>query len=315
MFKSILYSVLACFFWGGIFIIPQYLEEFSCLDIVLGRYFFFGIISLFLMSVHVFIYKERDFLKHWKEAALCGFVMNIVYYIALNFGIRFSSPSVIALIVGTSPVAIEMFSQNKNALKKASFLIPSLVILFGVALINVETLYVDWHKLTFFQYFLGLICGLFSLGAWTWYVIFNTSFLSKNKLNPSQWTILSGSMTLLFSLIGIGVRWFFLESEELARYSLFKEEGVRLLSVVLFLAVFCSWLSFTLWNIASVKLPAALSGQLAVLETVFGLIFIYLFQGKFPSLFEIIGITFILGGVFSGMHQHKMKEIHPALIV
>lgn len=308
MFKPIFYSILACFFWGGIFIIPQCLEEFNCVDIVLGRYFFFGIISLFLMCIHVFVYKEKEFLKYWKEAAICGFVMNIAYYTALNFGIRFSSPSIIALIVGTSPIAIEICNQNKEHLKKSSFLIPSIIILLGIILINAQTLYLDWHQLTLSQYFLGLICGLLSLGAWTWYVTFNTNFLSKNKLNPSQWTILSGSMTLAFSLIGIGVRWLFLEEEQLSRFSVFTEEGRHLMSVILFLSVFCSWIAFTLWNTASVKLPAALSGQLAVLETVFGLIFIYLFQGQLPTFFEIIGMTLILGGIFTGMQQHKLQE-------
>lgn len=49
MFKGIAFALSACFIWGLIFIIPQFMSSFSSIEIALGRYWFYGGISLLLL--------------------------------------------------------------------------------------------------------------------------------------------------------------------------------------------------------------------------------------------------------------------------
>lgn len=54
MFKGIAFALSACFIWGLIFIIPQFMSSFSSIEIALGRYLFYGGISiLFLLKARL----------------------------------------------------------------------------------------------------------------------------------------------------------------------------------------------------------------------------------------------------------------------
>ncbi|WP_370953867.1 EamA family transporter (plasmid) [Agrobacterium arsenijevicii] len=58
-----------------------------------------------------------------------------------------------------------------------------------------------------------------------------------------------------------------------------------------------SWFATWCWVIASRRLPLALSAQLIVAETVFSLAYGFMFEGRFPSLAEVMGATMLFAGV------------------
>lgn len=58
-----------------------------------------------------------------------------------------------------------------------------------------------------------------------------------------------------------------------------------------------SWLATWFWSIASARLPLALAAQLIVAETVFGLIFGFVFAGRWPSAIEAGGALLQIAGV------------------
>jgi drug/metabolite transporter (DMT)-like permease len=58
-----------------------------------------------------------------------------------------------------------------------------------------------------------------------------------------------------------------------------------------------SWFATWCWVIASRRLPLALSAQLIVAETVFGLAYGFMFEGRLPSPAEAIGATLQFVGV------------------
>jgi drug/metabolite transporter (DMT)-like permease len=53
--------------------------------------------------------------------------------------------------------------------------------------------------------------------------------------------------------------------------------------------------------VASPRLPLALSAQLIVAETIFGLTYGFMFEGRFPSPSEVIGAALQLAGVCSAI--------------
>ena len=310
---SILLSVLACFFWGLIFVIPLSLSQFDCIDIVLGRYLIFGSFSCGLLLYYLWRDHNCAFLKFWKEAVLCAVIMNFGYYTALTLGIRFSAPSVIALIVGTAPITIGFFDCKRLGFSFSKLLFyPTLLTFIGIILTNIEPLFNQSNQLTIGQYLMGIFCGFLALGAWTWFVIFNTHFLQVHShVSAGQWTTLIGCVTCVMAVIGIAIRSLYVSSDYLELFSV-HNQGLLFLEGVSILGLICSALAFTLWNIACARLPSLLSGQLAILETVFGLFFIYILERTFPSPLEMAGILCILGGVWSALHLfHRYTSTQP----
>lgn len=309
--KPVLYSVLACFFWGAIFVVPLYLTEFCCFDIVLGRYFSYGVVSLVMLAFCLMIERQMSFLIHWKQACLFVLVMNFGYYASLIWGIRYSSAAVIALIVGLSPITVALFSGWQEGIRPARMLwISGASIMIGLTLVNVHALQADLETLTLGHYVGGLVFGVLCLAAWSWYVVANSAFLREHpEVNPRHWTILMGVVTLAFTLLGITLRWVTMGADEWAGMFLTQEVTLRYVWGMAALGILCSWVGFTLWNAASPKLPTALSGQLAILETVFGLVFVYMAEQKIPSFLELAGVSAILGGVWMGLSSYKSAEV------
>lgn len=298
---SAIYSILACLFWGLIFVIPLYLADFASFDIVLGRFLVFGAGSV--VSMIYFAMKGWDWklFRLWKQASLCAIVMNLGYFTALTLGMRLSNPSLVTLIVGLAPILIAALTCKGK--KLSSILLgPSLCIFAGIVLLNIESLQAELETYSLGQYCLGAVFGLLALGAWTWYVIYNTELLQKNPdVDPSRWTALIGVVTLGFAAVAALIRLTTMEPEYLQRFSL-HEQGLSFFIGSLVLGLLCSLVAFTLWNIASAKLPSAMSGQLAILETVFGLVYIAMFMRHLPTLLEVAGMGAILGGVWRGLY-------------
>ena len=141
-------------------------------------------------------------------------------------------------------------------------------------------------------------------------MVFNTRFLQKNPhIKPIGWIALIGSVTLIFTIIAALFRWLTADYIYLQKFSL-DASGFLFIGVSLVLGLVCSLLAFSLWNIASSRLPSALSGQLAILETIFGLVMISIYNQVMPSFLEFSGIALVLGGVWRGLYcYHKTIEI------
>jgi len=309
--KPILQAITACFLWGIVFAMPIYLDAFSSVDIVLGRFFVYGAISTLLLIYYVYLKAETDCLKYWKPATLCAIVMNIIYFTSLIYGSRFTTPAIITLIIGTGPITITIFScllKNERATLNL-FLIPSFSIFLGLCLISFEGITNESQDLNFLQHIQGIFFGFIALVAWTWYVIFNSKVLkTNNEINPVQWTALIGTITFGFTLIGSFLHFFLTEEGYYAQFSFIHDEGKVFWIGILVLGIFCSWAAFTLWNIAGSSLHPALSGQLSILETLFGLTLIYSLQGLYPSFLEIIGGFFIISGVSFGLYSFSKNQ-------
>ncbi|WP_221951865.1 EamA family transporter [Rhizobium laguerreae] len=62
-----------------------------------------------------------------------------------------------------------------------------------------------------------------------------------------------------------------------------------------------SWFATWCWVVASRRLPLALAAQLIVAETVFGLAYGFMFEGRPPSPAEAIGVIMQVAGVCSAI--------------
>ncbi|MNZ65073.1 Inner membrane protein YtfF [compost metagenome] len=69
-----------------------------------------------------------------------------------------------------------------------------------------------------------------------------------------------------------------------------------------------SWLANLLWNAASRRLPLTLTGQLIVFETLFSLLYGFLYLQRLPTLLETLAIGLLIGGVTWAVRRHAVPH-------
>lgn len=308
MVKGIAYALGACLVWGLNFIVPQFLEGFSSIEISLGCYFFYGVISLFILLNDYFQGRGRFKWSIWYKASYFSLISTIVYYTCVVLALRFATPAICALILGISPIVIAFYGNWKHKeCRFRSLIFPALLILLGLVVINVPQFSTSDSPST---YLLGLFCAFLGLLSWGWYVVENSRFLKDNPtVASSDWSTLVGVATLFWVLLGGAIiALFFTEQMPLEKYQTFDTLTKNYLIGCAILGVICTWVAAYLWNRASLKLPLSLLGQLAIFETIFGLVYVYTLDQRLPTHTEYLGITLFLGAVGYGIRLTAQKS-------
>jgi len=309
MFQGITYALSACCIWGLIYVVPQFMTGFSSFEVVLGCYLFYGAVSSLMFAKS--LYKGIRYPKSiWMNALILSLVSTIVYYTFVVLALRYSSPAMCTLILGISPITIAFYSNwQQREICFKSLVVPSILILLGLAIINVPYLEAT---VSVHDYLLGLIFSFCALVSWTWYVVANSRFLKEHpQVRSGNWTTLVGVATLfwvvVFALI-IGI--FFNDQLKVEKYITWNEELIRFLIGSAILGYICSWLGAYLWNKAATRLPVFLAGQLTVFETIFGVTFVYFVSWQYPTPLESLGIITLLSAVLYGIRRFAQKKAY-----
>lgn len=311
--KGTAYALGACFIWGLIFIVPLYMEGFTTIEIALGRYLTYGMISLVILLRTYFQGTYSYPLGIWVKAIGFSFACTMNYYIFVILSVRYSTPAICALILGIAPISIAFYGNWRH--KECSYqslIMPSLLVLLGLIVINapyiIETPAASTHLL-------GVFCALWALMAWSWYVVENSAFLKKNpEIDSGNWSTLIGVSTLFWVFVlGAVTTVFFEEQLDFNKYIQPGPQLVHFLAGCAVLGFLCSWLGAYLWNKASLYLPVSLAGQLMVFETLFGISFVYGLDQSLPPEIEFLGMTFLLIAIIYGIrvssHAHHGKAV------
>lgn len=308
MFAGIFFALTACFLWGLLFLVPQWMPEFSPLEIALGRYFVYGIISALMFLKMICHRRFRYSTAVWIKASYFSLVTTIVYFTCLVLGLRYSSPAVCALVLGVSPIAIAFYGnwQQKETSFK-SLILPAVLIVIGLVIVNVPHLETTDSKA---RYLLGVLFSFMALMAWSWYVVANSRFMKTHpKIMPNEWSTLIGVATLGWVLmIGVILTLFFADTFPIQKYITPSDMLVQFWVGSLMLGILCSWVGASLWNKASLHLPVSLAGQLTVFETIFGVIFVYVAAQTWPSWMEAVGIVILLSSVVYGIRHFSKRQ-------
>ncbi len=171
--------------------------------------------------------------------------------------------------------------------------LPLALIAIGVAIVNAATVsaadVTDMPSIV-----LGILASLAALAIWIAYGLANAAVMqAADAPDGLRWTGLQGMGAAIGSLLLLP-----LASFDLARTA----STAEILRFALWAAVMGlagSWLATWCWVIASRRLPLALAAQLIVAETIFGLGYGFLFEGRLPSSAEAIGVMLQFAGVCS----------------
>lgn len=301
MWYGVLCGLLAGAFWGTIFVMPRWLAEFSPMELALGRYLAYGLITLLLLAPRLrglLRRLTRDDCKVLLRHALAG---NIVYYLLLSTGVQLAGVAAASLIIGLLPLSVTLLGRRDHgALPLRQLAWPLALVLAGIVCINVDVFtHARGASQPWTTVALGMLCAFGALLCWTWYAVDNARFLKRNPhFSGAEWSGLYGLSTGVVALL-MGVAVLALGGiGEQAR------DWLRFWSVVTLVALGASVIGNQLWNIASRRVPVTLSGQLLLFETLFGLLYGFLHQHQTPRPLEWTAIVLLIAGVAGSVWMH-----------
>jgi drug/metabolite transporter (DMT)-like permease len=292
---GVLSGVTANLIWGLAFVIPVMFPSSEGVELALGRYLFFGMISLGIVLFTRGAGIRGLDRKVWLTALAFAFAGHLGYYFFLVEGVNHVGSPVTTVIIGTLPVTVAV---SGNLVRRefpfSRLLLPLAAIAAGLVLVNLAEF--DWRHAgrghSGLTWAIGIGAALLALVLWTWYAVANARFVrSHPEISSYQWSTLMGLGTLALSVIALPVAG--------VSGGLHLTAGmiVPLLIGSLVLGVLVSWAGTVLWNRSSGLVPISIAGQLTVVEIIAGLVYVFAWDRRLPSFTELAGIVLLIGGV------------------
>jgi drug/metabolite transporter (DMT)-like permease len=300
---GVLSGVIANLIWGLAFVIPVILPASEGVELALGRYLFFGVISLCIVIFTRGAGIRGLDRKVWLTALAFAFAGHLGYYFFLVEGVNHVGSPVTTVIIGTLPVTVAV---SGNLIRRefpfSRLLLPLAAIAAGLVLVNLAEF--DWrdigHGHSGLTWVIGIGSALVALILWTCYAVANSRFLRNHpEISSYNWSTLMGVGTLALSLIAVPV------AGVSGGIHIKASTIVPLLIGCLVLGVLVSWVGTVLWNRSSGLVPISIAGQLTVVEIIAGLIYVFAWNRRIPSPMEIAGIVLLIGGVLLAIQRTR----------
>ena len=299
--RGIAAGIAAGAVWGLIFVAPGLAPGFTPLQLSAGRYLAYGIIAALLLAPSWRAVTARLTAADWRALAGLGLAGNIVYYVLLAAAVQSGGVAMASLVIGLAPIAITLAGSRDRHAVPLRRLLPSLLLsAAGLACIGSDALSASGSPF-------GLSCALGALASWTLYTVWNSRVLARTStVSGGQWSLLVGVVTGLEALLLAVPAFVWTDGPHEAA------AWWRFIGVVSTVALLCSVFANTLWNVASRALPLALTGQMVVFETLFGLLYGFLWENRWPAMHESAAIVLLVGGVVACAAAHRVDKPRPA---
>ena len=259
-----------------------------------GRFVSYGALSFVLMLL------VRQSAWPTLRQAITAFGLSVLgftgYYLLLVFAIRDAGTAVPSLIIGTIP--IWMMLMGKPAGLHWAALLPGLVLtLLGLALMMRAEVDVSSQGQDFWR---GVAFALASMVCWTAFGLLNAAWLKKHpNISATTWANWLGVATALGAL-GL---WLAAGSD--VNTLLAQQNRAQAALICVATGIGSAWLATIFWNIASQRLSASLCGQLIVSETLFALLYSFVWDGQRPTLLQALACVLFAAGILASVKAHR----------
>ena len=294
-------GVAAGALWGVVFLAPAMLAGFAPLQLAAARYLVYGVVALVLLVPRWPALRAGIGRREWTALAWLSLLGNLLYYVLLSISVQWSGGAAASLIVGMVPVLVAVAGSRQPGALPLSKLAPALLLcVAGVVLMGWEALASAHVQGSRGQRLVGLLCGVGALLSWTTYSVGNARWLARcPQVSGHDWSLLTGvatgglSLLLLPLAFGMGG-----QDHASAEWGLFWLVAVAV-------AVLASILGNACWNRASRALPLTLGGQMIVFETLFALLYGFLWQQRWPTVTELLAAACLMAGVVFSAAAHR----------
>lgn len=286
--------------WGVAFLAPKFAPDASPMLLSAGRYLAYGLIAAALLAPRWRAVTAGLDSRAWRALAWLSLTGNIVYYLFLVVSVHFAGVAASALIVGMVPVLVAVWGlkdPDAPALSKVGP--PILLAAIAVVLIGWESLSREAVERDAAQVLIGLACAVAALLSWSAFAIGNSRWMARlPHVSGHDWSLLTGVVTGGFALLLV-----LPAAGEMASQT--GGEWARLAAASLGVAVFASIVGNAFWNQASRLLPLSMLGQMIVFETLFAFLYGYLWEGRGPTLIEVVAMGLMMVSVVWCVRAHR----------
>lgn len=308
---GVAYGIGAGALWGLVFLAPELVPEFGPLQLTIGRYFFYGLFSACLIAPIWHKLKPLLSRREWIGLAWLALSGNVFYYILLSSAVRLGGIAMTSLVIGFLPVAVTIVGSREQGAVPLRRLIPSL------ALSALGAVCIGWHALagpaseSVLKQSAGLLCAVGALISWTCYAVANSRWLMRlDHISPHEWNMLTGVVTGAQSLLLIPLALVLATDAHTAL------AWAKLTGVAAGVAILCSMVGNAFWNRMSKLLPLTLVGQMILFETLFALLYGFLWEQRLPTALEYAAFTLVVLSVVSclAVHAQPRSSVHHAAV-
>jgi len=306
--QGLAYGLAAGAIWGTVFLAPRVLQGFSPLQVSAGRYLAYGLVSLVLLpgawkELRPKIRRDDVVTLLWLSA-----IGNLFYFVLVTAAVQLAGVAPASLTVGLLPVTITLAgSRDHGALALRRLALPLLLVLVGMVAINVDLfLYAKNDGHAWSGKLIGIVCAFGALAAWTIYAAWNARYFSKHhRFTGHEWSLLTGVATGALAML-LSVPAFFFGHAAVQYHA--PHAWAWFWFVCFFLAIGPSVIANAFWNSASRLLPLTLSGQLIAFETLFALLYGFVYELRWPRLLELAAILLLVSGITWSAQRHMEPE-------
>lgn len=311
MLIGILAGLGAGALWGLTFVAPNLVAPFTPFDLAFWRNLIFAAVSLVLLVRFRAVLAGLDRAGQSTGLAL-GIIGYAAYYLFLTYAVAFAGPAIPALVIGSLPVLLALAGNwRERTVSWARLAGPLGLITAGLLVVNLGSLQAPAMGRTPASILTGFLLALGALALWLGYGLWNAAALkARPATNTLVWTSLQGlgaGLGMLLALpLGLAMGW-----SRIGQIPLFGEAALPLWLWALATGLFSSWVATYAWVVASRRLSVALSAQLIVSETLFGLLYGFLVETRWPDWHETLGAALLFVGVMAGIRVLVPAEAKP----
>ena len=311
MLTGILAGLGAGALWGLVFVAPRLTPGLSAVDLTAGRFISFGAVSALAMLLAL---RTRRLPTLQQAATALG--LSVLgfngFYLMLVLAIRDAGTEVPTLIIGTIPIWMMLLGKPLGLRWKS--LAPGLLLTsIGLGLMMIASGQASSlesgqpgnlaQAIQPNHFWRGIASAVASMVCWTAFGLLNSAWLKRHpEVRATDWANWLGCATGL----GAIVLWFLLGTESKV---LFAHVDIQYLAIIcIATGISSAWLAIILWNLASQRLSASLSGQLIVSETVFALVYSYALDGQWPRWIEGLACVLFVLGILATIRAHGVQS-------
>jgi drug/metabolite transporter (DMT)-like permease len=296
-------GMIAGVLWGVVFLAPELARGFTPLQLSAGRYLAYGLIAAALIAPS---WRRVAGALSWTEwralgwLSLCG---NIVYFVLLAQAVQAGGIAMTSLIIGMLPITVTVIGSRERDAVPIAQLLPSLLLsAAGMVCIGWQSLHGSKAGSL-----VGVLCAVGALVSWSIYAVQNSRWLARvHHVSSHEWSLLTGVMTGAQALV-LAVPAFLLAPSAHGG-----ADWLHFTGVVTGVAICGSILGNAFWNRASRLLPLTLTGQMILFETLFALLYAFIWERRLPTALEGAAIVLLVAGVLSCTAAHRSESPVPA---
>ena len=298
MWLGVLCGAAAGALWGLVFLAPELVAGFTPLQLTIGRYAAYGALSAVLIAPRWRAVRAQITRREWAKLMVLAFTGNTLYYVLLAAAVQTGGIAMTSLVIGFLPVTVTIVGSRDHGAVPLTKLAPSL------ALCAAGALCIGWQAVVgpadASTQLIGLLYALGALASWASFAISNSRALVRlGGISPHDWSLLTGLVTGLQALALVPLT---ILTEPMRHAG---TEWLKLAGVSLGVAVFASIAGNALWNRMSRLLPLTMVGQMILFETLFALLYGFLWERRLPRPLELAAFGLVVASVLTCIAAHR----------